>query len=74
MNEDVDVPEEDVHNDTDNEIPANNNTVESLAEHTEEVGLVHMDDVDNVHPENVPAPIRPPRSKNSDEIILPKGR
>ena len=74
VNENVDVPEEDVHNDINNEIPADDNTVESLAKHAEEVGVVHMDDIDNVHPEDVPAPIRPPRPEISDENILPEGR
>ena len=62
INEDVDVPKEDAHNDIENEIPADDNTVESLAEDAEEVGVVHIDVINDVHPEDVPTPTPPPTS------------
>ena len=69
----MDVPEEDMHNDIDDKASADDNIVQPLVEEAEEVGVVHMDDIDNVHPEDVLTVTLPPTSKISGNNIHPDG-
>lgn len=45
----MDVLDEDTHNDINDERNADNNTVQPLVEDAVEVGVVHMDDIDNIN-------------------------
>ena len=74
IDEDVDAPEEQEHDDSNDESDGKDNTVQVLVEDAEEVGVAHMDNVEQIHPEDAPTPTLPTISEISNDNILPRGR